>query len=243
MSKCKNCGTEFDSAYCPACGTKREEAEFCPDCGTKREADAAFCMKCGHNFAAPQNTPFVELTGEMPRHDAMPPSKRKKLAAFYKIAPLSLFGILTLLMFAVYAAPIATLFGIGGENVYQFAFTINKVTFSEDNAINAFMLLSQYMSLLLPLAGVVIALTGLFLLLAQNNRIKQVEASGIVYCVLYIFLSVILMVQVGMLGYGIGAAPILMLVFSVLFSIGIIATSVLRNFFYKKYPEFRGSIR
>jgi len=59
--KCKNCGQEYESKFCPNCGIinpnlkvckncgKNYEGDICPDCKTPNE-DLYTCKKCGQGF-------------------------------------------------------------------------------------------------------------------------------------------------------------------------------------------------
>lgn len=233
MYKCKNCGAEVDGAFCPACGTKRDD-DVCPVCGTPRENMAGFCSKCGYNFAGAQGATSVPPVG-MPNYGMATPVAKAKptpLATFYKLAVVIGFGVLSLLMFAFYAAPISPFLGI---NMYQFAFAIFG-GFGIDEAnigLAVFGMIVQYLAFLLPIVGVISLITSGFMLLTQNKRFKQMETGALVYYVLYIAIAIMLLVL-----YGGGAAPILMLVFSILFLAGTIVILVLRKNFYKQHPEF-----
>lgn len=47
--KCAKCGTEFDSNFCPGCGTEAPREKTCPKCGTKTET--GFCPNCGTDLS------------------------------------------------------------------------------------------------------------------------------------------------------------------------------------------------
>lgn len=48
--KCIKCGTEFDSNFCPGCGTEAPREKTCPKCGMKTET--GFCPNCGTDLSA-----------------------------------------------------------------------------------------------------------------------------------------------------------------------------------------------
>ncbi len=52
MNKCKNCGTEFDSKFCPNCGLPAKSV--CKKCGA--EFDGKFCPNCGASVNADAET-------------------------------------------------------------------------------------------------------------------------------------------------------------------------------------------
>ncbi|MDE6104402.1 MAG: zinc ribbon domain-containing protein [Clostridia bacterium] len=60
MYKCKNCGTEFESKFCPNCGSIRQEETHCPNCGSSLKEKTKFCPDCGHIIQA-QIDPFDDL--------------------------------------------------------------------------------------------------------------------------------------------------------------------------------------
>ena len=51
MSKCENCGKEFDGNFCPSCGTKAEVQASCPHCGGQINPNANFCPHCGKSVS------------------------------------------------------------------------------------------------------------------------------------------------------------------------------------------------
>ncbi len=50
MNTCPNCQTQFEGAFCPACGQRVANATACPSCGAKRIGTASFCSNCGNSF-------------------------------------------------------------------------------------------------------------------------------------------------------------------------------------------------
>lgn len=55
---CKNCGKEFVGRFCPECGTKYEPTRICPECGA--EVRGKFCSECGARY--PDESDLSEVT-------------------------------------------------------------------------------------------------------------------------------------------------------------------------------------
>ena len=49
MSRCPNCGTEFEGNFCPNCG-KAIAQNICPKCKSPLAEGAKFCANCGHSL-------------------------------------------------------------------------------------------------------------------------------------------------------------------------------------------------
>ena len=49
MSRCPNCGTEFEGNFCPNCG-KAIAQNICPKCKAPLAEGAKFCANCGHSL-------------------------------------------------------------------------------------------------------------------------------------------------------------------------------------------------
>lgn len=62
--RCEACNTAVARGlrFCPNCGTQTPapEVETCPDCSTVRCDNACFCVRCGHRFEIPADSPVVE---------------------------------------------------------------------------------------------------------------------------------------------------------------------------------------
>ena len=57
MHKCSKCGNEFESKFCPCCGTKWVDPDVCPKCGAHHEPGALFCGECGARLDGKVNCP------------------------------------------------------------------------------------------------------------------------------------------------------------------------------------------
>lgn len=129
MNKCYKCGTEFDGDFCPQCGTKYEKEKTCPNCQAVVDGSVKFCNYCGYNFvqdnSAEQNGVTSELTTAKTRRAVTSNNPFPVWKVLAKILPN--FGIVALVLFslilwALFAAPFASIFGESLGNVYS---TIN----------------------------------------------------------------------------------------------------------------------
>ncbi len=50
MSKCPNCGQDYEAKFCSNCGKKLQE-KTCPKCGINSYSSANFCSECGYDFS------------------------------------------------------------------------------------------------------------------------------------------------------------------------------------------------
>ncbi len=69
MRKCLNCGTEFEGKFCPECGSPAPP-ETCPKCGTPVRNGAKFCTECGYSFKP--SALFGPQAAEIPAQEPAP---------------------------------------------------------------------------------------------------------------------------------------------------------------------------
>ena len=121
---CTNCGKEFKGNFCPYCGAKAAIGNVCPVCKRKREIGEKFCADCGYRFEdsgdnrVNADNDFKhgdDKADETPKQsgDGAEKTKKRKIGLFdiYSLlyyAPAILFLIFSALVFAFYAAPLAT---------------------------------------------------------------------------------------------------------------------------------------
>lgn len=116
MNKCCNCGAEFEGLFCPRCGTKFEKEKVCPNCQAVVDGSVKFCNYCRHSFAEASTATAANKT--------MRTNKNISFSVWHMLAKvLPVTGryeliLFSLLLWAFFAAPFATMFGESLGNVY-----------------------------------------------------------------------------------------------------------------------------
>lgn len=98
MNHCLHCNAEFDGRVCPACGAVYK---ICPVCRSPLREEFLYCYHCGYS-GLPK-----------PRQNDL------RLNRILVLLPILYSAVFSLLLFALYAAPVATLLGKSCGNVYQ----------------------------------------------------------------------------------------------------------------------------
>ena len=116
MNKCCNFGAEFEGLFCPRCGTKFEKEKVCPNCQAVVDGSVKFCNYCGHSFAEASTATAANKT--------MSTNKNISFSVWHMLAKvLPVTGryeliLFSLLLWAFFAAPFATMLGESLGNVY-----------------------------------------------------------------------------------------------------------------------------
>lgn len=105
MHKCLNCGKEYEGNFCPFCGAHMGEEKLCPKCGSHCSPNAKFCNNCGYAFDGAEKS-VSKNTGSISKSTI-------KIHLFAEYLPCSLFLIFSVLLFGLFAAPVAIM--PGGE--------------------------------------------------------------------------------------------------------------------------------
>ncbi len=116
MNKCCNCGAEFEGLFCPRCGTKFEKEKVCPNCQAVVDGSVKFCNYCGHSFAEASTATAANKTMRTNKNISF--SVWHMLAKVLPVTGRYALILFSLLLWAFFAAPFATMFGESLGNVY-----------------------------------------------------------------------------------------------------------------------------
>lgn len=111
MSKCFNCGTEYEGDFCLNCGIKFEKEKTCPQCNTKLDGQVKFCNNCGYSF----------VQQPTPQKDNISRKISSFIQSMLKYIPIVLFVLWAGLLWVFYFADILAdnLFGLIQGNLYN----------------------------------------------------------------------------------------------------------------------------
>ena len=231
MHKCFRCGTLFEGKFCPECGTPRQEEKTCPNCGATLAGSAKFCNECGYSFLP------ASAAEPQPSAQAAPPKERAPLFSpralllthkILRIVPAALFALMAALVFAFLAAPVLemNLLGLGGKlNAYR---AINE---PDTEFLRASIIaLIVFAALSLP-AGAILCVRAFRYRSAKGNRADFVPLP--VYLAFLVIASIMISgikkLDGGMGAVTVGACPVLILVFAIVFAL-FSATAVVLDF-------------
>lgn len=270
MHKCQNCGTEFVGKFCPECGTPAPQI-VCPHCGAELRTPTKFCPECGNALPEGVTSAAGSLSPTAPPQPPTAASKASpfavKLCTLLPTAVAVLFALFSVLLFLFFLAPVATsLLGAVG-NLYEYAgmrsATPSDLTsggmegiFGGDETLdavlgvkattNACIALIVFAAIGLAAAGV--ALASCFVPSLRERRVFGVRLSLLIDYALLLFYFVDFLlgcIVAGTCGDEItkpGAAPVLVLVFSLLFGLISAAATVAIALRAKFFPAAHAAI-
>lgn len=238
--KCSNCGTEFEGNFCPECGTKWQEEKTCPQCGTHLAGSARFCNNCGYSFRAPS-----EPQAAPPAPSSVKARVSPALCSFLHYLPMVLLALVSALTFLLFLAPVAIMPGgdLLGEKIpsesYGNVFEIGN--YADSTLPASLTALIVFAALALFFAFVSLASRcGPFkkAMLYVFGEYRSVSSLATVAGYLCIFAEFIISCALfGLIGefdgglevFVAGAAPVLVLVFSLLCLSGAIAAAIAKH--------------
>ncbi len=251
--KCFRCGTEFEGNFCPECGTKWEEGKTCPQCGAALPGNAKFCNECGYSFLKPAPSSQVPAgsaptTPARASRPASPQKSGKGLLTLYTVSrflPAVLLAVFSVLLFLLCLAPAAVM--PGGE---LFGETIP----SESLGSVYEMLSGEIVPSLKGCCVSLIVFASLMVAVSAGVLFYREKRAVACYVLGYAFLFAVFIVSCAMFviigkedeGMGMlaaGSAPILILVFSLLFGLLAAAALGIQLYAKKSRPEILESYR
>lgn len=124
MHKCFRCGTQFEGAFCPECGTQWQEQKHCPQCGAVLAEGTKSCPNCGYSFVEGAERKEVKKENKFFKWI----KTHLKIVIPSAIALVAVIVILSLI-------PTFILMSVNGT-YYDYTFDENgELKFSEDNFI------------------------------------------------------------------------------------------------------------
>lgn len=230
MSKCKNCGTEYEGNFCPNCGQKNGPVK-CKNCGAEFEGN--FCPNCGesagYTCAPSKEAGYGKFASAAP-----------KIYAALGLAPSTLLLLFAALTFLFFLAPVASVEGESLGNVYSLNGGI-LAEIPEAKGALIFMIVFAAIALTYAAAAAVLslsryrfALCKLFGKVDLPLRDVAVLAGGAVVYLVDFIIGCVIAGKVG--GELLGACAVLMIVFSFLFAILCAGAEVAKFFTAKKFP-------
>ncbi len=241
MNKCPKCGLEFEGNFCPNCGEKFEQEKSCPKCGTRLSGSARFCNECGYSFTGEQATT---------KNSYKPENQTEKIYGILKIVPTAIFALFTVLLFIFAATPVAELIlGMGFPNeslgnVYTMTSGVLLDIPKAQTALTAFIVAMIISAVFTCVMCAVSVLPKYKYKLIKGIKLPKLltYVTWAIYLLILVFgiaiAAEIIAADEGMDLIAVGAFPILLIIFSVVFA-AISAGSV---FYAKtllaKNPEF-----
>lgn len=245
--KCPVCGTEFDSRFCPNCGTPATKT--CPKCGEECPSNTNFCPNCGYDLTQKQTTTTSQNEETTTASSVLVKTKKGiDIKLLYKIllfCPTVAFALLSLLMFLFLCGSVAKVsilgMSIGSENAYS------VLSAPYTNGIKG-----TVIAIIFAVIGLLFALV--MFRKTKNKPHKQTKLFGKeiyltdalaiiagILVLIYFILGCILAGQAGSLavGFSAGACPILIIVFSIIFGLIMILAVVFKKYLEKKNPELK----
>ena len=114
MNKCSKCGAEFEGNFCPECGTPSQAPKVCPKCGAQLKENVKFCNNCGYAFVEQNDAHSADKSAQQGDLRSSAPAKstttidwqQSKVFRLLQYAPLVIFALWAVLLWAFMAAPV-----------------------------------------------------------------------------------------------------------------------------------------
>ncbi len=267
MYKCQTCGTEFDGKFCPECGTPAP-SDVCPNCGAPLSHGQKFCSVCGTPVGAfPPGSKEAPKPAEAPdpvKEEPAPAPKKPrstgspivmKVCALLPYVPSLLFALFSVLLFLMFLGSVATTFGMGLGNIYNFVSLAQK---ADGNSLAEFAAEGEtapegmVLAVRVCIGLIVCAVLGILLAAAAATfrcyvplRVKKVGTVRICtlldvgICAFYLIDLLLCCILCGAVSDPItspGSGTVCVLVFSLLFGLCTAAALLLQKFSARIFP-------
>lgn len=256
MKKCGNCGTEYEGNFCPECGAEYGKGyvriKFCPWCGEKLSGEVKFCSSCGYSLRPTTHDAVIADSGAVK-------TVTEKVYGWANYIRIIVFALLSVLLFAFFAGSVyeTALDGLfGGISVFSGGFGAIEEELTQSTSVYALLSdeeLGGAMSALiafgvLSLTCAAVTAVSVYFRNLRYKTVKSIPLSNILSYAAYIFYFIFFLfgcIIAGKInefdeGAGllkVGVCPILLIVFSLVFTILAIGISVGKYLLSKKRPE------
>lgn len=258
MHKCINCGKEYEGNFCPFCGAHMGEEKLCPKCGTHCSPNAKFCNNCGYAFDGAEKS-VSKNTGSISEFTI-------KAHIFAEYLPCALFLIFSVLLFGLFAAPVAIMPGgeVLGEKIPSQSYgNLYDLCGGEYNELFPNLQIYGRLGILFAALSAVLAVCVTIFSCARPFKFKRLNLFGIrgairltdvaegIACIFYIAFIIITSVTTAKIsgldgGIGLikaGACPVSVLVLSCVFLVLHLIARLTEYYLDKHVPEISVSAR
>lgn len=249
MHKCSNCGQEFEGKFCPNCGAKSEEEKICPNCGAKLAGSTRFCNECGYAFVKTNNCEVAATAVKTATVTYSYGQTYSKLYCFLKYVPAILFVLFAVLLFAFYSAPVAVMPAqeIFGEKVsaesYGNVYSMYSGILSEVPDLKGAMLALILFAVFTSLYAVALSAINFSFATRYKKVNRNLTYGCFVFYAIFFLVGCIICGKISSLDEGMGilsagSCPVLLIVFSLLFTIFGAGVYIARYIIKKKNPKY-----
>lgn len=251
MYKCKNCGTEFDTKFCPNCGTPAP-SDVCPECGTALSPNAKFCPNCGRALgensgekakANEQTTKVIYITEKREKGSS---SALVKFCSLLPYAITPMFAVFSALMFLLLLGSVSSVFGLGTGSVYSYVSSSGELSGMFGDGSGSKTVINTCITLVVfaTLGGVLAIFAALFRFCVPL-RVKEIANTRVYIhlerCIFVIYLIdfVLACILCGVVNDPLtspGAAPICIMVFTLLFGLCYVGIVIMQMKMMKFFP-------
>lgn len=218
--KCVKCGQEFSGKFCPNCGTAVCLDNKCPNCGKARSADERFCSGCGYSFV--ENVNDAKETAIIKKIET---SFMGRVYEIFKWLPLIVFVAASISMLLFSLAPVVSFIEIDNYSVYGLLGNDEMLSGSGLFVTSIILTVCEVVFFLISSTSICIASYYRYNKNIKYGNILKIfgKLISITYYLIILIIAIVFLVLIAVYDEGmgmvtIGACPVLMIVFAVLFA-------------------------